>query len=158
MTLDKPVAVRRVRPVGVKKPSHHDQIQAVNDQCGAYRRILPQQPGRKWEQRNAHQEENIDPEEPSIGAADIVILIVVYPIDTQHDEADNVGKESRPKPDQFVVQAQWRRLRWSGQLDVKHHQRQGDGKDPIRQRLDSRLAEASARTRIVHNELRLRPH
>src|SRR5262245_62523347 len=63
----------------------------------------------------------------------MILIVMSYPVNTEHDEADNVREKARPQLDQFVSQVQSIHLRYGRDLDVEHHQGHRDGKDVVRQ-------------------------
>ena len=86
----------------------------------------------------------------------MILIVVSHPVNTEHDEADNVREKTRPQLDQFVSQVPLIHVRYGSDLDVEHHQRHRNSKDAVCQGFNSRLAESADQIRVAHNELRIR--
>ena len=80
-----------------------------------------------------------------------ILVVVSHPVNTEHDEADNVREKTRPQLDQLVLQVQMVHRGYRGDLDVEHYQSHCNGKDAIRQGFNSRLAECCAQIAELHS-------
>src|SRR6266496_673556 len=144
--IEQPPSRDRVPPHGVVGERDYDEGRAIGRDGDltalGERKVLGENRGRKRQERDAHEEEDMDQEKVPIRAADVrKDRMVVRPHDPERHEADDVpqvgGPELRERPEEASLRSGTR------YFDLEDQERDRDGEDAVRKRLEPRgLGEA----------------
>ena len=100
--------------------------------------MLGHQLGREGQKSNAHQEQEIEPEQSKIGADDMAEEAVMGdPEEANHQEAGDEAEKLWPEPEHHLREVDGRLVGRDGrQLELQGEQGNGDGKDAVTEGLN----------------------
>ena len=120
----------QVPPNHITEGGQQTEDRAVKAQGNRVLGICAHEGGGERDERDAHEEQNVQPDQGAVHAQhEVEHLVVREPIDSQDDETDEECREPRPQPDQTSRQAL--RSERRGRPELQDEDRHRDGEDSV---------------------------